>query len=282
MKLRTELEIRRSTNPLNEQDSLVSLGSCFSHAVGSRLFQGGISISVTPMGILFNPLSIGETVKRALERRPFSYNDLYQDSTGIFHALAFESRRQNTDADLLLGDLNKDFDAFSDALSAADCWLITFGTAWCFSHIPTNSVVGNCHKLNDKEFNRFLCSVEQITNLWTSLIPKNKRIIFSVSPVRHLNDGLHGNTLSKSILHLSINHLVNRFPNVEYFPAYEALNDDLRDYRFYADDLKHPSTMAEEYIFELFLKTYYETSVIQNIVDTRRKFIHQQHRPILT
>ena len=278
MRFRTELEITASSRLLALDGKYVSLGSCFSQAIGNRLCDGGVNISVTPMGILFNPLSIANIVNR---QRNFDIKDLYCDDKGICHALDFESRRQNSECDSLLDSLNNDFNTFRQQLDAADCWLITFGTAWCFRHIPTDKVVGNCHKLPDKEFERRLCSVDEIITGWSSILEKAPRIIFTVSPVRHLNDGLHGNTLSKSRLHLAIEELCNRFDNAEYFPAFEALNDDLRDYRFYADDMKHPTTQAEEYIFELFAKTYFDTKSREVIESNRRNVRLRLHRPII-
>lgn len=260
---------------------MVSLGSCFSQAIGNRLRDGGVDIDVTPMGILFNPLSIALILKRAVEGIFFTDNDLYLDRQGIYHALSFESKRQHADAGALLDDINRDFANFRNAVLRADTWLITFGTAWCFRHFSTDCIVGNCHKLPDNEFERFLCSVDNIVETWSPLVEKSPRVIFTVSPVRHLNDGLHGNTLSKSRLHLAIETLCDRFPNAEYFPAYEALNDDLRDYRFYADDMKHPSSVAEEYIFDLFCARYFNKIDRSNIENELRKQLRELHRPII-
>lgn len=281
MKFRTEIESRRSRQPFGLSDRLLSVGSCFSQAIGNRLNEGGVDISVTPTGILFNPVSIGKTILRAYSEKPFTLDDLYRDSNGTFHALDFESRRQGTDSTQLLNALNHDFDEFRQRLREADCLLITFGTAWCFRHIPTDRIVGNCHKLPDCEFERQLCSVEEIVNLWLPILEMAPRTVFTVSPVRHLNNGLHGNTLSKSRLHLAIEELCDAIPRTEYFPAFEALNDDLRDYRFYADDMKHPSTVAEEYIFRLFAETYYSKNDIETIERQRRDNRIHKHRQII-
>lgn len=281
MRFRTEIEIIPTNSPLCLQDNVLSLGSCFSQAVGNRLIQGGINTSVTPMGILFNPRSIAGVINRALDRRPFTEADLYCDDSGIWHALDFESRRQNRDAEVLLGELNQDFLSFSDCLVNASCWLITFGTAWCFRHLPTDKIVGNCHKLPDVQFEREQCSVAEIIEIWNPILEAAPRVIFTVSPVRHLNDGLHGNTVSKSRLHLAVEQLCAKHPNVEYFPAFEALNDDLRDYRFYADDMKHPSQVAEEYIFELFCRCYFDAKTRQVLEENRRKSRLLGHRPII-
>ena len=281
MRFRTEIEIPRNASPIAADSILVSMGSCFSQAIGKRLADGGIKSAVTPMGILFNPISIGYTVKRMLHGFGYTKSDLYQDQKGIYHALAFESRRQGPDPVTLLEAINLDFLISSSTLRNANCWLITFGTAWCFRHIPSDVIVGNCHKLNASEFEHSLCRINEIFDLWHEILPHAPRVIFTVSPVRHLNDGLHGNTISKSILHLAIDRLCKVHKNAEYFPAYEALVDDLRDYRFYADDLKHPSPMAEEYIFDLFLNTYFSERDITEIKRQRRQKRIENHRPIL-
>lgn len=282
MRFRTELDIPRPRIPLSINDKFISMGSCFSQAIGSRLAQGGINIDVIPLGILFNPMSIGNTILRMLDHKTFEVSDLYfEDSTQTHHVLAFDSRWQSLDRHELLTELNRTFVDKSRNVSNADCWLITFGTAWCFRHEPTDVIVGNCHKLPDAQFKRHLCSVDDIVCLWSNVLERAPKVIFTVSPVRHLNDGLHGNTLSKSRLHLAVERLCASFDNAEYFPAYEALVDDLRDYRFYSDDLKHPSTMAEEYIFDIFKSCYFSKADIAKIDEHRRRYRHLLHRPII-
>lgn len=281
MRFRTEIEIRKSKHTIGINDRLVALGSCFSQAIGSRLSEGGLNISVTPLGVLFNPVSIANIINRALAAEEFTDTDLFRDNDGVFHALDFESRRQGVSSEELLTTLNRDFSIFRENLLASDYWLITFGTAWCFRHLPTSKIVGNCHKLPDCQFERNLCEIDEIVHLWDGILRVASRVIFTVSPVRHLNDGLHGNTLSKGRLHLAIEKLTRKYENAEYFPAFEALNDDLRDYRFYADDLKHPSSMAEEYIFDLFKKCYFDEKNIRAIDNNRRATLITRHRPII-
>lgn len=280
MKFRTEVDIRPSDRPLSLNDSFLTLGSCFSSAIGSRLEQAGVDINVNPLGVLFNPVSIANIVRRAFDGRPFDSKDLFRDSNGIYHLLALESRRQSADANSLLDSVNADFAEFTKRLRDSNVLLVTFGTSWCFHHIPTDSIVGNCHKLPDSDFYRTLIDFNKLFEIWQPLAVQIPRLIVTVSPVRHLNDGLHGNTLSKAHLHLLTEQLA-RFDNVEYFPAFEALNDDLRDYRFYADDLKHPSTMAEEYIFDLFTRRYFSDVDRATLSYNRKKSLQALHRPII-
>jgi len=280
MKFRTEIEIRRSACPVKHADRIVTLGSCFSDAIGTRLVDAGFDVAVNPMGVLFNPVSIAATVRRALEGREYTIDDLYRDAEGMCHALDYESRRRDTDPDRLLKTLNADFAVAAAKIRDADVWMVTFGTAWCFHHRPTDRVVGNCHKLPDTEFERRLVPDDEIVETWSRLVG-NRRVIFTVSPVRHLNDGLHGNTLSKARLHLAVERLCELCPAAEYFPAYEAVVDDLRDYRFYGDDLKHPSKMAEDYVFDLFGRMYFDRDTARRADDAAHAALRVRHRPIL-
>lgn len=281
MRFRTELEIRPETAPLTHGTRCTTIGSCFSDAIGRRLADGGFDTDVNPMGVLFNPLSIANAVGRALQQQMYDAGDLYRDANGVYHILDFESRRQGADPEALLAAVNADMARFAARLSVTDCLLVTFGTAWCFNHLPTQRVVGNCHKLPDAEFQRSLADMEHIVATWTPIVRRFPRIIFTVSPVRHLNDGLHGNTLSKAILHLAVDTLVRQNPTCAYFPAYEALMDDLRDYRFYAADLKHPSDMAEEYIFDRFSDMFFDRDTRRAVEAARRDCRRAAHRPIL-
>ena len=281
IRFRTGLDLPARQPSIRLDERMVAMGSCFSQAIGHRLADGGVDVAVTPMGILFNPISIGRCIERALNGAEYTDADLFRDQNGVYHVLDFESRCQSPNASRLLEEVNIRFKNFSKQLVEADRWLITFGTAWCFNHLPTDKVVGNCHKLPDSQFERRLASVGEIVGQWSDILEHAPHVVFTVSPVRHLNNGLHGNTLSKSRLHLAIEQLCDRFDNAEYFPAYEALIDDLRDYRFYADDMKHPSAMAEDYIFELFTNCYFSNSDRGVIEQNRRESRRNQHRPIL-
>ncbi|MDE6396892.1 MAG: GSCFA domain-containing protein [Muribaculaceae bacterium] len=278
MKFRTEIEIKQSRRQVNHSDKLLTVGSCFSDSIGSRLRMDGFDVSVNPTGILFNPISIANIFERALARKPYTAEDLYIDETGIRHCLDFESRRQSADSDQLLEAINNDFSVFSEILLRADRIFVTFGTAWVFAHKPTgNRIVGNCHKLPAREFECHRLDVSDIVSRWLPLV-RRLPLVFTVSPVRHLNDGLHGNTLSKAILQLAIDRLVD----AEYFPAFEILMDDLRDYRFYAEDLKHPSVMGEDYIYERFGEMFFTPETRARALVCRKQFKQQAHRQIIT
>lgn len=275
MEFRTPVQLPVDAMEINHGHRIMMLGSCFTGNIGSRMLRDGFNACVNPMGALYNPVSIARVITRALDRQPFTRHDLVERDA-IFHCLAFESSRQHRDADILLRDLNDDFTAFADSLAKADVWIITFGTAWIFTHNNSGQPVGNCHKLRADEFTRTRLSVKDITDLWRPLSEKAPRIIFTVSPIRHTADGMHGNMLSKAVLHLAIDEL-----GAEYFPAFEIVNDELRDYRFYAADMKHPSEVAVDYIYEQFGKTYFTTQTLERAREERRRAARLNHRPIL-
>lgn len=233
----------------------------------------GFDVDVNPLGALYNPMSIAAIVRKALSNEFFTEKDLVCRD-GIYHALQFESSRRHDDPEQLLARLNDDMARFRESLSKADVWIITFGTANVFRFVSTDEIVGNCHKLDSRLFQRSRLTVDDIVNLWGPLI-QGQRVIFTVSPVRHLADGLHGNNLSKSTLLLATEKLG------EYFPAYEIVLDDLRDYRFYAADMKHPSDVASDYVYEVFCDTYYSQQTKEKALYYRKQYLSTLHRPIL-
>lgn len=271
----------RNCPPIGRDEPLAFVGSCFSDSVGALLARDGFDVSVNAMGALYNPMSMARVLARALEVRPYTAEDLVRDDSGVWHCLDFESRRQNSDVAALLETLNADFLAFSNALRRAKVWVVTFGTAWVFRLRQNGHIVGNCHKFPAAAFERYRVTPDEIVRAWEPLC-RGRRIIFTVSPIRHLADGLHGNTLSKAVLHLAVDSLCGSFPdNVLYFPSFEILMDDLRDYRFYADDMKHPSDVAVAYIYDIFSRTFFTAQTRRLAAEYERQARRLAHRPIL-
>ena len=275
---RTVIEPIKSAFRLNHETKMTLIGSCFTDNIGSRLVDDGFDACVNPLGILFNPASIANIVKRALDDEYFKISDL-QCVNGVYHCLDLESRRQSTDAERLLAELNEALRDFAVVLRHSDIWFVTFGTAWVFEYRETSRIVGNCHKLAADKFDRRRLSIEEIVEAWKPLC-EDRQVVFTVSPVRHLADGLHGNTLSKSTLLLAIDMLVSE-TTATYFPAYEIVNDDLRDYRFYDADMKHPSPVACDYIYDKFAHTYFDKTTMALAENNRRLARLSKHRPIL-
>ncbi|MDE5785169.1 MAG: GSCFA domain-containing protein [Duncaniella sp.] len=281
MLFRTELHPAVSSTPIDYNRPVLMLGSCFTDEVGERLRIDGFNVTANPLGPVYNPAVLSRILDRALDRRMFTQDDLVNGPRG-FHCLTFASRYSGEDADTVVDAVNDDFARIVEALSLPATVILTLGSAYVFSLKATGEIVGNCHKLPGTSFCRRLLSVDEITASLQPVVSRltdlGHRVIFTVSPIRHLADGLHGNTLSKSTLHLAVESIAG----TEYFPAYEALIDDLRDYRFYAADMKHPSEVAVDYIYSLFSDVYFNSETVAAATVARARFKRNNHRQILS
>lgn len=237
-------------------------GSCFSTEIGKHLIEDGFDVLLNPFGILFNPASIADSITRLESGRKFTYEDVIRRvddaSKGVFSYVSFShhgSFARNT-AELFLEDANAALNRAVEYFSEADTCILTFGTSWVFRHNADGKIVANCHKVPAREFTRELLTVEDITALYRPIITRHpeKRWILTVSPIRHTADGLHGNQVSKATLLLAEESLVREFSGqVEYFPSYEIMIDELRDHSYYAPDGSHPTAEAVEHIYHRFI-----------------------------
>lgn len=284
--MRTGIDILRSDVSISHATRMMLWGSCFSEEIGRKLADHKFRVEVNPFGILYNPFSLSYAIRRVLAGNPFTGSDLIFCNE-MFHSLmhhgSFSSPRR-ADALRLIGER---FEKAVTLLPQTDLLLVTFGTAWVYRWKGNGSIVGNCHKLPAHHFDRYRLTVEEITEEWGELITRLKtlnpemRLLFTVSPVRHWKDGAHENQLSKAILHLAIDRLRERDPqHVVYFPAYEVMMDELRDYRFYDEDMLHPSSLAVDYIWELFSRAFFseETRRVNEEWASIRKAL--DHRPL--
>lgn len=293
MLLQTKVEQTENQSIIHHHDPLILIGSCFAEKIGNRLLRSKFHCSVNPMGTLYNPFSIALCIKRILSKEPFTPTELHEFPGEGWGSWLHHSRYSRPTINEAIDIMNSQLE---DAITILDknCTLIiTFGTAWIYRLREDDTVVGNCHRQPDNLFKRNLLSIDDIITLWSPLLEQlqatypNLNIIFTVSPIRHLRDGAHANQLSKATLLLAIDRLLTKLDyshfqqnhSLSYFPAYEILLDELRDYRFYADDMAHPSALAEEYIWERFCNSYMDVST-RNII-TRWKEIEQAlaHRP---
>lgn len=250
MKFRTQIEKYSFATQIGYQEHLLSLGSCFAEQIAQRLAEAKFRIVSNPTGILFNPLSIAEAIRSYAT--PVQQEELHHEAERWFH-YAFHGSFSAPTAEEALLRMNTARRVGAEALRRADVVLITFGTAWVYER--EGSVVANCHRQPATEFTRRRLSVEEIVACYEELLRTDlagKRVILTVSPVRHIGDTLSGNSVSKATLRLAAEHLAEKVEAVEYYPSYEIVTDDLRDYRFYADDLAHPSPQAVAYIWEHF------------------------------
>ncbi|MDE6484282.1 MAG: GSCFA domain-containing protein [Duncaniella sp.] len=281
MQFRTELHLRQSELPIDHATPLLMLGSCFTDEVGDRLRIDGFNVTANPLGPVYNPAVLTRILSRALDRRMFTVDELVEGPRG-YHCLTFASRYSGPVAEEVITAVNSDFSLIAEVLSSPATVILTLGSAYVFTHEATAEIVGNCHKLPGTVFSRRLLGVDEIVPSLQSVVTRLKalghRVIFTVSPIRHLADGLHGNTISKSTLHLAVNSITG----AEYFPAYEALIDDLRDYRFYAADMKHPSDVAVDYIYGLFADVYFSPATSAAASEARSRYKRNNHRQILS
>ena len=260
MKLTTPVEIKPLSNRLSYKDSVLFIGSCFADEMGRRCTERYFDARVNPFGVLFNPCSISDCLGLLegyginAEQCSFIPEDVIETSGG-FCSFHHHGSMARPTAQEFLDNANRVLADASDFYYREGWVVVTLGTAFIYTDKESGNVVANCHKLPADRFERTMIDADQVYDALSQYVAArpNRQWIFTVSPVRHLADGLHANTLSKATLHLGIEKLVNRYPNTHYFPAYEILMDELRDYRFYADDMMHPSAQAADYIFERFM-----------------------------
>ena len=260
MKLNTPVQIKPLDKRLTYKDSILFVGSCFADEIGNRCAERYFDTRVNPFGVLFNPCSISDCLG-LLEgyginagQCSFIPEDVIETSGG-FCSFHHHGSMARPTAQEFLDNANRVLADASDFYYREGWVVVTLGTAFIYTDKESGNVVANCHKLPADRFERTMISADQVYDALSQYVAArpDRQWIFTVSPVRHLADGLHANTLSKATLHLGIEKLVNRYPNAHYFPAYEILMDELRDYRFYADDMMHPSAQAADYIFERFM-----------------------------
>jgi hypothetical protein len=265
----------------------MTIGSCFSDEIGTRLASQLFDIDVNPLGTLYNPMSIAKALNAMMDGNTYASEDLVMRE-GLWHSFDFHSRFSGSDRQSTVDTLNVAMHKSRVALQECTHLFVTFGTAYVYS-MPGYGIVANCHKFPASQFHRRMVSVGEITDVWVSLLNKlagynpNLAVVFTVSPIRHLSDGAHGNQLSKSTLHLSIASISDKTNNaIEYFPAYEIVMDDLRDYRFYASDFAHPSDLAVDYIYDKFAQMFFDRATAQAAVDADKLMRFAQHRPLNT
>lgn len=287
MEFRTEITPAPSRHTISHQDKILLIGSCFTEHIGSWLEELFFDVCLNPSGIVYNPESVAHTIEQLLEKKIYEAKDLFQ-THGIYHSFDHHSRFSSASAEEMLALINESQYAAAGYLRHSKYLLVTFGTSWVYELKETGSVVSNCHKLPEKLFDRRRLSVEEIVGRWGSLIGKMReynpelRILFTVSPIRHIKDTLHGNQLSKAVLLLAIDRLCAEYDDCDYFPSYELLLDDLRDYRFYKEDMIHPSESAIRYIRDKFADTYFSPAtqkLLKECIKIQKALIHRPLHP---
>ena len=230
-------------------------GSCFSDNMGEKFHEHRLQAMVNPFGVLYNPFSMARVLQRMIDGQ-FCTEDELVPYNGLWHHFDFHGRFSHVGKKSVVREINRTLDEATAFLRDADFLVLTFGTAWVYENIESGRIVANCHKMPGHYFHRYRLETDEITALYKDLIVALRifnpslKILFTVSPVRHWKDGAHANQLSKSVLLLAIDKLCEWFEKVEYFPAYEIMMDELRDYRFYDDRMFNPSGLAVNHIWE--------------------------------
>jgi hypothetical protein len=268
MEFRTKIDIEPSKLKITYSDKVMFLGSCFASNIGSKMAEGRMPVMINPAGTVYNPFSVINTIEAITSGKLVTRDDLYfHNSTWLSfsHYTDFSS----DDPDHLINKINRNSKEAGMFLSSARVLFITFGTAWVYKLNETGRIVSNCHKVPSSYFRREMISVDEIVRLWNEQLDylhatfPGLQVVFTISPVRHWKDGAHGNQVSKSVLFLAVEELLSHPSAPQYFPAYEIQMDELRDYRYYSDDMLHPSSLAINYIWESFSSCYMDEKTIR-------------------
>ena len=290
MKFRTELDIKKLEQSITHKNKLMLVGSCFTENIGEKLRKHKFEVFENPNGILFNPVSVSEAIINVIENKTYTENDLFELNEG-FHSWQHHSRFSGTSIDEALNKINRTNQEAHAFLKKADFILITLGSAWIYTltekalNATKGTVAANNHKAPNDWFEKRLLRVDQAILVLATMLDKlglfnpNINIIFTISPVRHLREGHINNNRSKAVLIQAVHDLLEKLPKLNYFPAYELVIDDLRDYRFYAEDLVHPNYYATQYVWEKFVDTCMNDDtkkLMEEIADIQTAF---QHKP---
>lgn len=273
----------KAAQPIYKEDRLLLMGSCFAEEIGTKLTEYSFKALVNPHGILFNPLSISTALREYIENKVYSEKDIFHYD-GLYRSFHHHGRFSQPDALNVLENINLHITQAHSWLNSANFLLITFGSAFAYTH--KSAVVANCHKLPQKEFQKILIPKEEIVSTYLQLINELKnfnpalKIVFTVSPVRYIRDGLAENNRSKGILLDAVHTLNENHTNCFYFPAYEIVTDVLRDYRFFKEDLVHPNDMAIKYVWNCFAESWFaeETGTFMKQKEAELKKL--RHRPL--
>jgi hypothetical protein len=281
---RTIVDIPKSNIELSYQHPSILIGSCFTENVGQKLIQDKFPTLLNPFGILYNPASIKRCFQILTEGQYCSEDDLHQRD-GLWFSYDHHGSFSRADKAACLSGINNELESSRQMLQNARIAFITLGTSWVYRLKSNEQIVANCHKVPAREFDRVQLSVEQIVDELTQIIISGHSInpelkfVFTLSPVRHWKEGAHGNQLSKSRLVLAIDEAITNNEKAEYFPSYEIIMDELRDYRFYAGDMLHINETGTNYIYDRFQDTFFSEETIALKEKIRKITLARQHKP---
>lgn len=270
------VQIPASSWKIGYDDQILLMGSCFADSMCAKLHEHYFRVEGNPFGVLYNPASIAMAIEMVRKSQTIEDKDLVEHG-GLWHSMAHHGVFSDIDMAVVLDKCNGSIVALRQALENATVITITFGTAWVYEYAGT--VVGNCHKIPANQFVRRRMTVEEIVATWQPLVEAmpDKKWLFTVSPIRHVKDGLHENHINKGILLQAVEQLTKQ-SGCSYFPAYEIMLDELRDYRYYAEDMVHPSSMAVEYIWQRLVETYMTADTQAEMKTLHQLWRDEHHR----
>jgi|3_EtaG_2_1085321.scaffolds.fasta_scaffold15234_3 hypothetical protein len=262
MELKTTIEIKPTEEKIHPHDRITSIGSCFADHIGSRFEEMKMDILSNPFGIIYNPISQMRLIKAALNNEDLNEEHIIENRDIYNHLDAHSIFGKKNLIELKEG-IREATSRLKEYLKSSKVLILTFGTSWVYRYEKTQQIIANCHKLPSQNFQKELLELDDIVNEVTTTLLELKqknpdlRVILTVSPVRHIKDGIPENSLSKAILRLAVHKIKKAIEKTYYFPAFELMMDDLRDYRFYAEDMIHPNNMARNFIWQRFRETFF-------------------------
>ena len=295
MQFRTQIPLSKTNNPIDYNSKVLSFGSCFAENMADKFDYFKFQNETNPFGIIFNPVSIEKIIERTVEEKEFTEKDIFFHNER-WHSYEVHSDLSNSDRQELLETLNKAIAETNKQLKEATHIIITYGTSWIYRSTESDEIVANCHKVPQKQFSKELLSVDVIdksiqnTIRLIQTINPDINFIFTISPVRHIKDGFVENQLSKSHLFTALHQTLkthNSLPKLRdtthnYFPSYEIMMDELRDYRFYAEDMLHPNPVAIDFIWHKFSENYMteeSISLMQEVDEIQKSLRHRSFNP---
>jgi hypothetical protein len=291
MNFRTNIQLQKEENQIDYASKLLLIGSCFSENISKKLAYYKFDVASNPFGILFNPKAIETLTANAIHQKIYTEKDVFELNER-WHCFDAHSDLSAIDKNELISNLNNAIKSTNKRIHESTHIIITLGTAWIYKFVVTNAVVGNCHKVPQKKFAKELLSVDEIVASLKNIchqiskVNPNVTVIFTVSPVRHIKDGFVENSLSKAHLIAAIHEILSFVPPLGvrgmYFPSYEIMMDDLRDYRFYNSDMIHPNENAVDYIWEQFKHVWiqeYTFSIMKEVETIQKGLAHKPFNP---
>ncbi|GLB47670.1 GSCFA domain-containing protein [Neptunitalea lumnitzerae] len=287
MKLQTNVPLEKVVHPITYNDSFLLMGSCFVTHIAEKFSYYKLPNAVNPFGVIFQPAAIAKLIERAVNVDYFTEEDLFYFNEQ-WHCYEVHSQLSNSDKEQCLTNLNAALDVLKTGLETSSYFVLTLGTAWVYRFIETDSLVANCHKVPQKRFLKELLTVDEVMGSVQAIVALIRsinpeiRVLTTVSPVRHLKDGFVENMRSKAHLIAGLQEVVNIRKHIYYFPSYEIMMDELRDYRFYKEDMVHPNSLAVSYIWERFVATWVAEEgkkVMEEVETVQKGLAHKPFNP---